>query len=63
MNKRFAGDNTRYACNKPAARETTRYNSFAGACAELSLLKLCHGEKECHVMEQLRQDIASSRPV
>uniref|UniRef100_UPI0040274121 hypothetical protein n=1 Tax=Prevotella sp. TaxID=59823 RepID=UPI0040274121 len=27
------------------------------------LLKLCHGEKECHVMEQLRLDIASSRPV
>ena len=30
---------------------------------ELSLLKLCHGEKECHVMEQLRGDIASSRPM
>ena len=24
--------------------------------AELSLLKLCHGEKECHEMEQLRED-------
>ena len=22
----------------------------------MSLLKLCHGEKECHEMEQLRQD-------
>ena len=27
-----------------------------GTCAELSLLKLCHGEKECHEMEQLRGD-------
>ena len=27
------------------------------------MLKLCHGEKECHVMEQLRGDIASSRPM
>ena len=27
------------------------------------MLKLCHGEKECHVMEQLRADIASSRPM
>ena len=29
-------------------------NSFDKPCAELSLLKLCHGEKECHEMEQLR---------
>ena len=36
---------------------------FGKPCAELSLLKLCHGEKECHVMEQLRGDIASSRPM
>ncbi len=27
------------------------------------MLKLCHGEKECHGMEQLRGDIASSRPM
>ena len=27
------------------------------------MLKLCHGEKECHVMEQLRGDIDSSRPM
>ena len=27
------------------------------------MLKLCHDEKECHKMEQLRQDIASSRPM
>ena len=27
------------------------------------MLKLCHGEKECHVMEQLCGDIASSRPM
>ena len=26
-------------------------------------IKLCHGEKDCHVMEQLRGDIASSRPM
>ena len=29
---------------------------FGKPCAELSLLKLCHGEKECHEMEQLRGD-------
>ena len=49
--------------------ENNKYNiynyelSFDKPCAELSLLKLCHGEKECHVMEQLRGDIASSRPM
>ena len=31
-------------------------NSFGKPCAELSLLKLCHGEKECHGMERLRGD-------
>ena len=31
-------------------------NSFDKPCAELSLLKLCHGEKECHEMEQLCGD-------
>ena len=42
--------------------ENNKYNiyndeqRFAGTCAELSLLKLCHGEKECHEMEQLRGD-------
>ena len=35
---------------------TTSNNSFVKPCAELSLLKLCHGEKECHEMEQLRED-------
>ena len=29
---------------------------FGKPCAELSLLKLCHGEKEFHEMEQLRGD-------
>ena len=42
--------------------ENNKYNiynyelSFDKPCAELSLLKLCHGEKECHEMEQLRGD-------
>ena len=31
-------------------------NSFGKPCAELSLLKLSHGEKECHEMEQFRVD-------
>ena len=30
---------------------TTSNNSFGKPWAELSLLKLCHGEKECHEME------------
>ncbi len=34
-------------------------NSFDKPCAELSLLKLCHGEKECHEMEQLRGTFVS----
>ena len=31
--QRFAGTR-RYASNKPSARETTRYNSFARTCVE-----------------------------
>ena len=43
---------------------TTSNNSFGKPWAELSLLKLCHGEKECHVMEQLRGDTSPlSRPM
>ena len=30
---------------------------FGKPCAELSLLKLCHGEKERHEMKQLRGDL------
>ena len=41
----------------------TSYNSFGKPWAELSLLKLCHGEKECHEMEQLREDhVATAFP-
>ena len=31
-------------------------NSFDKPCAELSLLKLCHGEKECHEMERFASE-------
>ena len=34
----------------------TTSNAFDKPCAEASLFMFCHGEKECHEMEQLRQD-------
>ena len=34
----------------------TTSNAFDKPCAEASSFMFCHGEKECHEMEQLRQD-------
>ena len=51
--QRFAGTKHTLRVLQALCKVNNKKQRFAGTCAELSLLKLCHGEKECHEMKQL----------